>query len=270
MLAQIAALVCPWQASGDVQDKLISFGAIEVKIKRTDNKELVHSVDFQGSQFLHDNLKQLITELEGVETLKASFTALTDADVRVLSLLPQLTELDISMTEATKECITILRDKKRKSLRSLAIIAMPLDEPALVKLSEFEALQSLSIGDASITDKSLKSIAGMRLKRLAVYSSQITANGLKDLPVKGGLTDLCLFGCPIGDEGVANLKELKSLNTIDLRCTAISDRGLGILSGMTSLKRVLIGGNELSETALDALQRTSPTLIVVRDLFPRD
>ncbi|MCH7788508.1 MAG: hypothetical protein IH940_03610, partial [Acidobacteria bacterium] len=151
----------------------------------------------------------------------------------------------------------------------------------LEHLKTLATLESLSVGQAKITDAGLVCLKGLsQLKRISLEGCRgINGTGLQhlkgqtslkeldlkytsanDAGLKGlsGLTSLetlRLTGCrEITDSGLEHLKALATLKTLELSFTGISDAGLANLTGLTSLETLNLQGTKVSGSGLAHLK----------------
>lgn len=115
-------------------------------------------------------------------------------------------------------------------------------------------LLRLLITGARFTEAGLK-VLTIRpgLRQLALRRAGITNGGLQHIGLLTGLRSLYLSenGSGITDEGLAHLRELRVLKTIDLGgCTALTDAGLEQLKSLAGLKRLYVDGTQVTDAGV--------------------
>jgi Leucine-rich repeat (LRR) protein len=175
-------------------------------------------------------LKEVL-QLKQLQALNIWHSGQTDADVKeVVAALPGLQMLDVSASpgRVTDACVKGLAGLKE--LTSLNIRYTSLTDAGLKELAGLKRLRALSIGVSKVTDAGLKELAVLKeLETLHVDRAQVTDAGLKELvglKEMAGLKGLDLTGTKVTDAGLKELAALKELQTLDLRNTQVTDEGL--------------------------------------------
>ncbi len=155
--------------------------------------------------------------------------------------------------------------KQIKGLKSFYIIGSPhVTDRGIAMLAELDQLEELSLDSHLISDRGVDRIADIRsLKKLTLWGThgmKITDQGLKRFGQLPNLKNLGFGGffnylsaIPITDEGLANLKTLKSLEELDLRGTKITDEGLKTLKSMAGLRILNLYKTQVTDGGLEAL-----------------
>jgi hypothetical protein len=154
----------------------------------------------------------------------------------------------------------------RAHIDSLQPVAQP-ETPSLSS-SEWDALIDRAEATGSIafdarslaTDDVLKKLARLRrLKRLTLWRSPITDEGLRHLAGLTELTELNLGQCPgVTDAGLAVLRELPNLARFDIEHQhAITDGGMQHLAGHRHLQMVNLLGTNTGDGTLQAIAGNS-------------
>ncbi len=146
---------------------------------------------------------QLVEKLKGkhlprgsadkARTVDLGRKKVTDNDLKVLSALTTLTDLNLSGPATEKSGKT-------------------------------------TYAPSSISDEGIKSLAGMtQLKKLQLEGSNITDAGLAHLAGMKNLTELSLSGTKVTDAGMEALTKLPKLQSVILYETKVTDSGVGVL-----------------------------------------
>lgn len=139
---------------------------------------------------------------ETVLTVDLGRKKVTDADLKVLSSLTTVRELNLGGT--------VLKEQAGKTIYA----------------------------PSGITDEGIKNIAGFQdLRKLQLDGAGITDAGLKHLAGLKNLTDLTLTGTKVTDAGMAELVKIPKLQTLFLFDTKVTESGVGVLKrGKPDLK----------------------------------
>lgn len=72
-------------------------------------------------------------------------------------------------------------------------------------------------------------------------------------PLREQLSDLSLARCPVGDETLALLADFESLHRLDVRATAVTDRGVAALATHAKLAEIVLSQDALSDASVESL-----------------
>ncbi len=151
-------------------------------------------------------------DLKKVRSLDFEGTGITDARLKEISKLQQLSSLNL----------TACRQITDEGLKEVA------------KLQQLSVLL-LSINN-KITDAGLKEVAKLqRLSELSLWETNITDKGLKEIVKLKQLSDLNLLGTKITDAGLKEVAKLQKLKMLGLG-SQITDAGLKEVARLTQLK----------------------------------
>lgn len=172
-----------------------------------------------------------LKNMSKLKKLRLYGTRVTEKGFVHLEGLKNLEEVNV-LFGVTETGLTAL--SKLPSLKSITINGDSLGEEGLALLSKFKSLEHVYIDD---TDK-MDAIAGELAK----------LSGLVRLTIGRGLTD----------EGLMQLKQIKSLRDLDIETANITSRGIAALSELPSLQALKLARIKLSsEKEWEALGRIS-------------
>ncbi len=118
---------------------------------------------------------------------------------------------------------------------------------------------------SSVSDEGLLVIRTIpRLKCLILDETAITDDGMAHLGAARSLEALYIARTRITDHGLTYLRGLTGLRTLFVDGTAITDAGLRELSSLKSLKHLSVRETRISDTAVAALQRELPNLLILK------
>ena len=136
-----------------------------------------------------------------------------------------------------------------------------------VNVESIGALTQLNpnIGGAIVSDVGMKILANMAsLKSLDLSRMEITAQGLKPVTKMIKLQRLNLWQCArIDDKAAQHLLKMTSLEIVDLGDTAVTDKLLDDLTGMKSLKLLLVGGTKITLARVKQFRKARPDCRIV-------
>jgi hypothetical protein len=129
-----------------------------------------------------------------------------------------------------------------------------------------------NLEDNSFTDSGMEHLGALRELRVVSLKQNraVSDKGLASMRGLAKLETLNLSGTVISDSGVENLGSLESLRTLDLSNSEITDVGLERLSTLSSLRSLWLTSTKVSESGARKLQEAIPRLKIVRrsDLRP--
>nr|GEU34387.1 hypothetical protein [Tanacetum cinerariifolium] len=191
---------------------------------------------------------------------------ITDVDMKPISELTHLKELQISCSKVTDHGVTFL-----KGLHKLALLNMkrcPITSACLDSLSDLVGLHYLNVSRSNFTDKGCDKLSKLKsLKVLNMGFNDISDAVLAHLKGLTNLESLYLDPCMIKDGGLmylsilANLVNLESLNP---SFTVITDGGLQRLAKLSSLKSLNLDVRKSLMLFLQLLQGFATVLAVLK------
>jgi hypothetical protein len=231
----------------------------------------LHSVNAEG-EGLGDGAIEAVAGLKWLRDLTIGECGTTDAGVRLLERMPQLTRLELRqegrLTDAALFSIGRLRGLAHLDLSSyvgtekygwmrfsadgirqlaglqeleeLHLVGHAVPAEAIV----FDRLTSLSLGGPAVDDDCAARIATCRnLKSLSLSYTDISDEGMKQLAMLPALRRLDIDSHVITDDGVSHLKGLQRLAHLSLRASRVTDQSLAHLAEIDSLTRLDLHGS---------------------------
>jgi internalin A len=165
---------------------------------------------------------------EGVE--------ISDDQLRHISHLTDLEEIDFQDTNILGTGLKYLAGLK--SLKMLWLSGTHVGDNELACLSNFPLLKGLGLRDTPTTDEGM------------VHLGKITS--LEVLSLSAG----------VGDEGLAQLKDLKNLRWLSTGDRGVTDNGLACLAGLTNLEYLGLEGAQVTDAGLVYLKYMSKLKIL--------
>jgi Leucine-rich repeat (LRR) protein len=166
-------------------------------------------------------------------------TRVTDTTLAHLSHVRTLEALDVGFAEITDVGLDHL--SALSNLRELAIGGNKLTDVGLAALRQLPGLTALSLSGSQRTDSGLWSVsltepgldtivALSELRELRLDGLPVSARWLEKLKTLNHLERLTLQGCGrVGDDAVAVLTSWPSLRLLDLKATAVTEKGIADL-----------------------------------------
>jgi beta-lactamase regulating signal transducer with metallopeptidase domain len=233
-------------------------------------KLTVYSLSQNGTG-LGDTVIENVVGLKSLRELHLNQCGTTDAGLRLLETMPQLTLLDVysepRLTDAAIASIAKLKRLNYLSLNSHVGTAqgwMRFSTDALRSLAglrelehlhlvgqavssdtlNFPQLKSLSLGTASVDDTCADRIAQCRqLQSLNLVYTNITDEGMRKIAGLPELARLNLDSRVVTDAGIKRLGRLPKLQHVSLRASRLTDEALRHLAGIKSLTRIDLNGS---------------------------
>lgn len=194
-----------------------------------------------------------IRNLRRLRSLELAEPRVGDAGVAVLKDLPELAYLDI---ETATTDTGFRQIGQLPSLRWLRIRMGKIRGPGLAELATLPRLERLSLwGSAGLTDRHVKYLEGLtHLKSLTLWGAAnppLTDASLASIAKLDGLEELYFvrLDTRFTAAGIAHLKNLKNLKTVDFGSQSIDDAGLRHLAGVPGLTAIKGGVQFTADTA---------------------
>jgi Leucine-rich repeat (LRR) protein len=158
--------------------------------------------------------------------------------------------------EATRSALVLI--KKLPELKRLCLDGDAITAADLRALPSLTSLEMLSLASRSaessrtnrggrLTDSDLTPLEGAtQLQGLTLEYQPIGDAGIAHLRNCRKLQILYLGGTNVGDEGLEHLSELTELENLELQRSRVTDAGLKSLRNLNKLQVLWIGGNELT------------------------
>lgn len=166
-------------------------------------------------------------------------TKITDTTLEHLSNVMTLEALDVGYAQITD--VGLDRLTSLPNLKELLIGGNKLTDTGLQALRQMPSLNSLSLGGVqrtdsglwtiSLTEQGLDAITTLKeLRELGLDGMPVTARWLEKLKVLNKLERLSLQGCKrVGDDAAPLLASWPALRVMDLKGTAVTEKGLADL-----------------------------------------
>jgi len=133
-------------------------------------------------------------------------TDVTDADLALLTSLPELTSLDLRLTKVTDAALEHVATLHE--LRFLNLFRTGITDAGLEKLSGLVRLETLLVGGTGVTDRGLAALKSLsRLRKLSVFDTRVTDAGLKSLWSLSKLEVLLAGKSGVTDAGLEELQK---------------------------------------------------------------
>jgi Leucine-rich repeat (LRR) protein len=208
-------------------------------------------VDLRAS-WATDSDMPMLAQMKELKRLDLSLTRISDRGLRALKGAPAIEELDLSFAEqVTDEGASTVKGWKR--LRRLNLRGTKITDATLEFLAGVPSLELLDIGWAQVTDTGLGHLAALtNLRHLAMGGNKLTDTSLQFLRQTpqieyldlGGTqrTDSGLWSLQLSDDGMQSIAAVAELRELRLAGTAVSGRGLGLLTSLPKLERLNLQG----------------------------
>ncbi|MGH9671592.1 MAG: leucine-rich repeat domain-containing protein [Bryobacteraceae bacterium] len=183
-------------------------------------------VNLRGTKITDTTLEHL-SGIETLEAIDAGFAQVTDVGLDHLVSLANLKELTIGGNKLT--------DMGLESLRQLHGLTY-------LDLAGMQRTDS-GLWSVSLTEFGVDVIAGLReLRELRLGGMAVSARSFEKLKTLAKLERLGLQGCRrVGDDAMAVLATYPALKVVDVKGTAVSEKGLALLRQAKPAMTVLSG-----------------------------
>ena len=187
-----------------------------------------------------------------VTSVSLATTSIEDAELAILSKLPQLADLNLQHTEVSSVGLAHL--SSIKSLRTLDLGNTLLGDEALASLTPLRSLRTLRLEGTLVEGPGLAALSGLtNLRELYLDNAPLTNAGLDQIAKIYGLEVLSLRYTNVTDEAMARVGQLKNLQRLDLTSVDITEKGLQSLAGLTNLVDLDLSFARFAEPGLQVL-----------------
>ncbi|HET6249097.1 MAG TPA: hypothetical protein VFE47_15485 [Tepidisphaeraceae bacterium] len=168
-----------------------------------------------------------------------SGTGATDADLKSLFRLTNVTGISLSRTQVTDEGMGTI--SQLSALQTIDLTATKIGDKGIEPLGKLKALRQLSL-PTNITDRALVTVGKFdNLEELSLPSPYVTADGIKFLSRLQKLRKCDLSGTRLDSAGYSSLGQLKGLNELSLTCnSSLTDSNLKTISELRGISRLEI------------------------------
>jgi hypothetical protein len=169
-----------------------------------------------------------LSEMESLEILDVTDTAITDVGMKHLSTLPKLLDLIVDVTEVGDNGLAFLAEKH--ALRRLSLAATKVSDVGLKHLENLKQLESLSLSGTNITQRGLIHLQGLtNLKFLDLSENEIRDNGLQYLHDMSKLEFISLNDTRVSDQGIKHLNAFGELRFFNVKRTFVTEEQIALL-----------------------------------------
>jgi hypothetical protein len=177
--------------------------------------------------------------------------SLDQADIAAIATLSRLREVDISGMLIYGRDLTPL--SKLRNLETLRLGDASITDGNVAELGDMQGLRELWLDcSPNLTDQSLVSLRKARhLRVLSFGRSRLTDAGLANLKDMTELEELYLLESEVGDEGLRIVAGMTNLRTLDLQgCKRVTDKGLAYIDGLSELRGLDLGETSVTDAGL--------------------
>lgn len=199
---------------------------------------------YAGFSRVNDDGFEALANLDKLEELHIGGDKMSGLALPLLRMLPSLRHLDVNGSQRT--------DSGRWGLM--------LTDVNVESIGALTQLETLNMGGAIVSDSGMKALGGLvNVHTLDLSRTEITAQGLEPLAKLPKLRRLNLWqAARIDDKAASHLVRMKSLETLDLGDTAVTDALLDQLEGLKQLKVLLVGGSKVSRERVERFRKARP------------
>ncbi len=225
-----------------------------------------------------------------LQSLNLSGTAVDDGGLKELGHYPELVQLDVSNTSITDAALAHL--KTLSKLKTLNLSLTDISDEGLAALKELPAIESIDAQLTAVTSQGVEQLRDQRPKSKIEFGAsdailgrlptarqaiartsnsgvEIVGIGYETVKLKRlharGKVGADGAGETVTDDGLISLTALQSeLEELDLRDSAVTDKGVITLRTLKKLKRLDLRGAPVTEQGVAALARALPECEIVR------
>ena len=232
-------------------------GLSELQTTRT-----VTSLNVSFNKNIDDDLSPVLRRFPKLEKVALVDTLVGDKVCRSLAEnCGALSSVRLDATKITDSGVAHL--SKFEGLEALTMsLCDGLTDGVGESVAKMKNLKELNVAETATSDQSCKNIATLpKLESLKLAATAITDNGAISLGASRTIKDLQLFQTDVGDAGVKGLSRLP-LEELDLRRTKVTDEAIPDIAAMKSLKTVWISNTQISQDGGFRLKGLRPDLVI--------
>src|SRR5687767_2649048 len=225
-------------------------------------------VDLRSSWVTDSDLAEL-AQLPHLARLDLSHTRITDRGMQQLKNAPAIVDLNLYYAEQiTDEGMAAIKGWKR--LKHLNVRGTKITDTTLEHVAGIATLESLDAGYAQVTDVGLQALryltglthldlTGMQRTDSGLWSISLTEFGVDTIATLKELRELRLGGMPVSARSLEKLKVLSKLERLVLQgCKRVGDDAAPVLASWPSLTIVDLKGTAMTEKGLAELRQAKP------------
>lgn len=219
--------VCPPEKLANVFGAVLRQPVIEVYYNSLEGTEVAaDGLELRRQLSIHSQLRNLL-ELDQLERLTLRGIRLSDEDVALISRVTTVRWLDIDFTGITPSGIRKLR--RLDKLETLHLAGSNPGPDGLHQIAQLDTLRALWLDDVPVGDA-----------------------GLKELQVLPLLEAISISDGSISESGILQLTKYRMLRSVFVNLP-LTDRELGILSGIQRLRGMTIRSRKVTDTGIRKL-----------------
>ncbi len=239
------------------------------------------ALDLGGLRGLTDEGLKALEYLPDLRVLSLEDSrAISSAGLKALEKMKSLAWLDLTRTQISDQGLRFLRPIRSlhfldlssctrvtdrgmvhvgalKYLEYLGLHGIPMTDLGFAELSKLRSLRGLDLSRTKVTGTALAQMKTCRkLTWLSLAAVRLTANSAQGLSNLRNLKYLDLKDTGLPGAALSVIERMKKLEELHLKGVTVDDDALGIVAGLTSLRRLILQrGDGLSDEALMGLTK---------------
>jgi len=255
----------------NLEELNVLFGVTEIGLMALSKLPSLKSITVDGDSLSEEGLS-LLSKFKSLEHIYIDDTGKMDAIAGELTKLPGLVRLTLGRGLTDEGLIQL---KHIKSLRDLDIETAKISGRGIAALAELPSLQVLKLANMKLPTeeewKALGRLSSLQRLSLKAIRSEVTDACIEHMVGLQSLRNLsidaivirdrnAMYSLDITDEGLGYISKLKSLERLTLHGAKITDEGLQQLSKIPKLKWMDLQGCNVTEQGLQRLKKKLPVL----------
>lgn len=240
---------------------------LEFHLRKAPLSQQLFLINFNSDVAVRDGLP-LLQKLPRVSSIlicgAASDAAMAALDDK-LDMLPQIRGIQVDQANISDQGLASIAHHKQ--LNSLWLFEHQVTDQGLVHIGKMANLETLALMDdgtngrtsTRITAKGLAQLRHIpRLKRLIVSGLNVGDDGLAQIGYLTSVEDLMLKRAHITDTGIIFLRSMGNLRKLTIIDCPISDDGLMQLIALSNLRSLSLGLTQVSDAGVDTFRSARP------------
>lgn len=170
---------------------------------------------------------------------------------------PRIISINLRDTKANDEHVRAVA--ALQAIEYLDLSNTQITDRACESAAKLTHLRDLCLINTNVTDRGVSHLSGLRLEKLSLWKTKVTDQGVHYLRDMRTLRSLVLDETEITDAALEDVGRLTELTEwLGLVRTKITDRGLPHLTGLKKLREVNLIGTSVTSEGLRSLRKALP------------
>jgi hypothetical protein len=170
-----------------------------------------------------------------------------------------------ALAELRRLDATVSTDANHEVIAVSFSCGSPARDADIALVRPFPRLAQVTIvAEQDVTDAGVERLKGLGVKRLSVFSEELTDRALEHIATMPDLETLQIRGSKFSGAEIAHLKKLPNLRVVRLHHSGLTDADLKHFAGFPALTELRVGSEKVTDAGLKAVRDALPKATVTR------